>query len=339
MEEGPNLYGCLLGIAVSDSIGLPYEGLSAKTIERRLRKRGLSQSFLFGRGMISDDTEQSCLILEAVRREGNDAARFQSIFARKLKGWFLALPAGVGLATVKACLRLLAGISPSKSGVLSAGNGAAMRSPILGVLFSDRPDQRRAFTDASTAVTHSDQRAIDGARVMAEAVAYSRKYIDQLITREELLDQLVASCDSNEWKKTFAAMKGQSDLAQFARSTGANGKVSGFVMQSVPIAIFIWLAEPQNAHGGLESAIRLGGDTDTVGAMLGALYGASLGPEAFPAEWREKISDFPRSTEFLKKLADTTDSEPPKAVWLLCLMRNLFFLVVVLVHGLRRLLP
>lgn len=339
MDREPNLYGCLLGVAIGDSLGLPFEGLSDRRIAKRLRSRPLHQTFLFGRGMLSDDSEQSCLVIEAVRLSEGDPQLFQRRFARSLKVWFLALPAGIGLSTVKSCLRLLVCVPPNLSGVRSAGNGAAMRAPVLGAIFPKGSQARRAFCDACSIVTHTDQRAIDGARVMAESVALSPEVVNGSLGRNELLDYLASQCDSSEWKVVLDKMRASGDPKAFARSIGSSGKVTGYVMQSVPVAIYIWLSEPQNPRSGIETAIRLGGDTDTVGAMLGALYGASLGPHAFPDEWRNRICDYPRSASYLERLTDIKSPAVPKVCWPLCFIRNMLFLLVVLGHGLRRLLP
>ena len=121
MPELPNaIAGCILGAALGDALGLPLEGLS------RGRGRKLSPQikdgpqFAFGRGFISDDTEHLCLVANALAAAGDDVEKFESEFARGLRGWFLALPPGVGLATLKACLKLCVGTSPQKSGVFSA---------------------------------------------------------------------------------------------------------------------------------------------------------------------------------------------------------------------------
>lgn len=326
-----------MGIAIGDSLGLPFEGLSASRVAKRLRGRALKQSLLFGRGMLSDDTEQSCLITEAVLQSQGDPIRFQKYLARKLRAWFLAIPPGVGMATVRACLKLIVGVSPSKAGVPSAGNGSAMRAPMLGVLLAHDLDLLEKFVKASSEITHSDPRAIDGAKVVAFATAQCR------LEPRELLASLSARCESQQWAAMLDLMADRqgSTPEEFAREIGAVGKVSGYVLHSVPVALFIWLSRPTEPEAGLEEVIRLGGDTDTTAAMLGALYGASLGAKAFPAVWWNGVADWPRSRSYLQALASAGQSKekPPRVFWPACLVRNVFQLLVVLAHGFRRLLP
>jgi len=93
--------------------------------------------------MISDDTEHTLMVAQSLLKHPDDAAAFARSLAWRLRWWFLGLPAGVGLATARACLKLWLGFPPQRSGVHSAGNGPAMRSALLGAYFFD--DQPRRY--------------------------------------------------------------------------------------------------------------------------------------------------------------------------------------------------
>src|SRR6516165_7795246 len=127
------LAGVILGTAAGDALGLPREGLSARRARALWGGPPLRHRFVFGRGMTSDDTEHTCLVGQALLRAPNDADLFGRWLARGLRWWFLGLPAGIGRATLRACLKLWLGFPPRRSGVWSAGNGPAMRSALLGV--------------------------------------------------------------------------------------------------------------------------------------------------------------------------------------------------------------
>ena len=87
--------------------------------------------------MVSDDTEHTCLVAQALCAAPTDADRFARHLARGLRWWLLGLPAGIGSATLRATLKLWLGFPPARSGVFSAGNGPAMRSAILGAAMDD----------------------------------------------------------------------------------------------------------------------------------------------------------------------------------------------------------
>jgi hypothetical protein len=91
----------------------------------------------------------------------------------------------------------------------------------------------------------------------------------------------------------------------------------------------------------------LGGDTDTVAAIAGAICGANLGADGIPAEWIDRLADWPRTVRWMDELArvlSTVTAErhavaPPNMRWLATFPRNCVFAAIVLCLGLRRLLP
>lgn len=166
MRATERLIASVLGAMVGDALGLPYEGL-APARARRLLPGPVRPRLLFGRMMISDDGEHALMTAEALlSRVDLDRA-----LAKRLRRWFLTLPAGVGLATAKACLRLLVGFSAERSGVSSAGNGAAMRAAAVGAFHADEPEAREACVRRVARITHTHDDAITGARLVALAAA------------------------------------------------------------------------------------------------------------------------------------------------------------------------
>jgi len=100
--------GLLRGTAVGDALGLPAENLSADQI--RLRWKGQwKMRFIFGRGMVSDDTEHTLMVVQALLEHPDNATAFQRALAWKFRWWCASLPGGVGLATAKACIKLWMG--------------------------------------------------------------------------------------------------------------------------------------------------------------------------------------------------------------------------------------
>ena len=151
--------GALLGAAVGDALGLPREGLSPSRATRLFGTAPLKHSLVFHKGLTSDDTEHACMVGQSLLVSHDNPTLFARVLAWKLRFWLLGLPAGVGFATLRSILKLWLGFSPQSSGVFSAGNGPAMRAPILGVYASSLPDPKtflQQFVTASTQITHSD---------------------------------------------------------------------------------------------------------------------------------------------------------------------------------------
>lgn len=333
------ILGSLLGTAVGDALGLPYEGMS----RRRTHAFGdIRQRFLAGRGMFSDDTEHTLMLASAWSSSRDDVRRFLSGFGWKLRWWLLGLPAGVGLSTAKAILRLWLGFPPQKSGVRSAGNGAAMRSAVLGVLLREDAAKRREFVLAACRVTHTDPRAEESVLIVAEAAAMASKEYPS----PEVILALGALVTSEEMKSRFKALQTcldmQASVMDFAAQIGCERGVTGFAPNTVAVAIFAWLRHRGDFESAIRSVIACGGDTDTVAAIAGGIVGAEVGDRGIPKEWIGGICEWPRSVAHIRSLAEALEDGSktlPRVCWPFVMLRNLVFLAVVLLHGFRRLLP
>ena len=341
------LAGLLLGTAVGDALGLPAEGLSRNRIARRWHA-DWQHRFVFGHGMCSDDTEHTFFVAQALLSHPNDPAAFQRCLAWKLRLWLLGVPAGIGLATLRAILKLWLGFPVSRSRVYSAGNGPAMRSAIIGAYFYDNLRRRKEFVSASCRLTHTDPKAETAAHAVAEAAACA---VHQKEMPTQWSCRLSELAKGEEWNRVCRnlqdALAKRMSVAGFAEMLGLHDGVSGYAYHSVPVALYAWLKSPNNFREALASALDCGGDTDTVGAIVGALAGVSAGIGSIPTEWLDRICEWPRSTKVLNEIAERLASQktgetalgPVKYCWPGLVPRNLAFLLIVLAHGLRRLVP
>jgi ADP-ribosylglycohydrolase len=342
--------GSLLGTAVGDALGLPYEGLSRRRAARLFGEPDRYR-LLPRRGMVSDDTEHACMTAQALTASAGDIDAFARQLARRLRWWLLALPAGTGLATLKATLKLCVGVPPSRSGVFSAGNGPAMRSPILGAAV-DNLDLLRRLVRASTRITHTDPKAEYGAWAVAMAARLASRgepvephgYLDELRRSlagepaDEFLDLVGRAVQSRE--------NGESTEA-FADSLGLQRGVSGYVYHTVPVVLHAWLSHPADFRAAVQAVIRLGGDTDSTAAIVGGIVGSAVGKDGIPGEWLDTLWEWPRSVAWIERLGQALAESrtvgkgprPPRLPIHGVLPRNLFFTAVVLVHGFRRMLP
>ena len=360
-DRRDRLTGVILGTAVGDAIGLPREGLSGRRAARMFRGP-LRHRFLFGRGMISDDAEHACMTAQAILGGGggggrggdDDVARFRRSLAWRLRGWLLGLPAGVGLATLRSILKLWIGFPPTRSGVWSAGNGPAMRAAVIGAAFASDPARRHDFVQASTVLTHRDPRALRGALLVAHAAATGFASSDGRIDAERFIaDAMDLAGDDHELLRLLALLAEhhaqRSTPRQFADAIGCATAVGGYVYQTVPVCLFCWIRAPSDFRAAVSDVIALGGDTDTTGAIVGGLVGATAGAASIPSDWLDGVMEYPRSTRWMRELAErlanTGDpsaarlARPLPLPWPALLPRNVLFLLTVLIHGVRRVLP
>lgn len=277
--------GCLFGTAVGDSLGLPYEGLSARRAAK-LFPDSAKHHLVFGKGMVSDDTEHAGFVAQALICCRGNVDVFQKRLARSLRWWLLALPAGVGFATLRSIVKLWLGFPPQKSGVFSAGNGPAMRSPVIGLAYGDDPEKLKQFVKTSTEITHSDPKAYYAA--LAVALAAYQSASDEAASPEQFLialKEMLPQDDAQELHELLqraaeSAAKGLS-VTEFARDIGSNKGITGYSYHTVPCVLQVWFREPGDFERGLQEIIRAGGDTDTAGAIFGGIVGARVGNKVF----------------------------------------------------------
>jgi ADP-ribosylglycohydrolase len=223
-----------------------------------------------------------------------------------------------------------------------------MRSAILGACFDDDA-KLRTFVEASTCLTHTDPKTFFGAM----AVAVATRCAIEGTSNQQFPGRLRSALPEPEAAELHERLEDAITSADGAESTpafatercGAKG-VSGYVYQTVPVAIHAWARHRNDYRSAVKAAIECGGDTDTVGAIVGGIIGASVGPEGIPDDWRRGLLEWPRSTNWIERLADATDASvtqnrpiAPPRVGPLVLLRNIFFGFIVLAHIARRMLP
>ena len=352
LRKEDSVVGCLLGTAVGDALGLPFEALSKRRLGRIYPDID-GHHFFLGRGMTSDDTEHTCLVAQALIVSGGEVEAFARNLAWRLRFWLLGLPVAIGFATLRAILKLWLGFPPDRSGVRSAGNAPAMRSAVIGICYGHDRQKLYELVGVSTRITHTDPKAEWGALAVALAahLASSRsephtspleycQALETLLGREaqEFLALVRKAAESAETRESTES---------FAAQLGLSQGVSVDVYHTVPVALQSWLKHQQDYRAAVLEVVRCGGDTDTLAAIVGGIIGARVGKSGIPQEWLAGLWEWPRTVKWLEELGRTlarvsSEGKGQRAVPLPVyglLLRNLFFFVVVLVHGFRRVLP
>ncbi|MBF0474127.1 MAG: ADP-ribosylglycohydrolase family protein [Nitrospirae bacterium] len=353
-----SIIGSILGTAVGDALGLPCEGLSIRR-QKKMFPDLTKFHFLPNRGMTSDDTEHTCMVAQAMIDSKGEVLAFSKNLSWRFRFWLTRLPAGIGKATLMAILKLWIGYSSDKSGVFSAGNGPAMRSAIIGVCYGHDNDRLIKMIKASTIITHTDPKAELGSFAIA-LCAYLAS-INQLkdISEEEYFNELKLRLPYTKETKEFFdiilkvinSVKEKQDITEFMKTIGLNNGVTGYIYHTLPVVLHVWFRNQTNYKKAILEVISCGGDTDTQAAILGGIIGARVGKEGIPIQWLNSIWEWPCSVKWMEGLGnklykvlsnekDFIDSNDNLIIFIPALLiRNLFFMIIVLLHGYRRLLP
>jgi poly(ADP-ribose) glycohydrolase ARH3 len=278
----------LLGLAVGDALGAPYEGLTQADLFFQFGSidalvKNPSGDTLF----YTDDTEMMIGVAETLAEKGViEAERLCRAFAENYhpeRGY------GQGARKVIEAMRdgkdyrtLAANIFPGGS----FGNGAAMRVAPVGLLFADSPDVIWEQARLSALPTHTHPLGIEGAQLLALAVSLALRAttFDRKAFYRELLSR--AATEEFRWHLDIASqLTSRDSLSGLGSTLHAH--------RSVVTAIACFAFTPNNFEQVMSRAIGLGDDTDTVAAMAGSLVGSFAGVGAIPPGLLAKLEDGP----------------------------------------------
>ncbi|KAM4624927.1 ADP-ribosylhydrolase ARH3 [Polymixia lowei] len=310
--------GALVGAVLGDCVGGEFEGAEEVPLENVLRHLG-SLDDTKGEGILeySDDTAMArCVVQSLLTRTGFDE---QDMARRFAKEYSLSPGRGYGSGVIQVLKKLSSPqlgdvYQPARdqfNGRGSFGNGGAMRAAPFALAFPDTSDVKK-FARLGAMLTHSCSLGYNGAVLQALAVHLSlqgalelpEQFVIRLITEmEEVEEDEDARSDARALKE---AEKPFCERLHRVRDLMDRSKVSieeviselgnGIAaLHSVPTAIFCVLhcLQPRESlperYGGLERtmaySLALGGDTDTIACMAGAIAGAHYGIEAIPETW------------------------------------------------------
>ncbi|MFP9191373.1 ADP-ribosylglycohydrolase family protein [Natrialbaceae archaeon A-CW1-1] len=289
--------GVLLGLACGDAFGRPVEFKSASGITAEYGE--LDEMVGYGTwnqpaGTITDDTEQAlCIARSLVEHQEFDPADIGDRFV----GWYDSGPFDIGIMTRRSIEKLQAGQSWEQAGQevweaspegKNAGNGSVMRCPPLAIPYVTDWDRLVNVSKQSSRITHADTRCTYGCAILNLTVAGllddadtplqdALEYVDQ-----DIPDELTAA------------------LRPISRGDSPGTlETSGYVVHSLQTALHDGLG-CESVEEAIVTAVNRGGDTDTIGAIAGAVAGARFGASQLPDQWLSAIDE----TDELESLAE-----------------------------------
>jgi ADP-ribosyl-[dinitrogen reductase] hydrolase len=274
-------------------------------------------------GLYTDDTQQAlalCDVLLDYRCVNQD--RLADIYLSLMtpKGPFSGAHRGIGRSFRQVLSSLEQGVAANRTGQPTAGIGAAMRIAPVALYFGDEIGPMFDSVMAASLMTHRDIRSLSGALAVAHGV---RRLAAGEPREPSLLFRVAADLVSDEAK--IAAEFGEHVL-KFERHAGGLSRAiahaesllelpseralsslvteanrhgaepicrratMGFPPACIPTCFYL-LMTTESFEEALTEVVNLGGDTDTAGAILGALAGAVYGARAIPERWLEGLQN------------------------------------------------
>ncbi|MGW6303484.1 ADP-ribosylglycohydrolase family protein [Streptomyces niveus] len=273
--------GAVVGSAVGDALGAPFEFGPAGVYTARFPD-GVGEMCGGGGwdpGEATDDTQMAVLIGESLLERGG--LELPDIFGR-FRRWAKADPKDIGLQTEQVLLSgdpwdLAAPIHFQRSG-RAAGNGSLMRAATPAVHFAAAGrDATMAAARRIASLTHGDAAAWEGTAVLHELIRVALDGADPVAAVPGALRH-VHEDHRPRWATVLAPGWHPDDATEF----------NGAVWPCLGSALWA-LRTTGSFEASLAAAIDLGGDTDTVAAVTGALAGAVYGFATIPQRWTDPL--------------------------------------------------
>ncbi|UYM04420.1 ADP-ribosylglycohydrolase family protein [Solicola gregarius] len=296
--------GAMYGLAVGDALGMPTQSFSRAQIRNRYGARvdrmyagPPDQPIAPGRaaGSVTDDTEQALLVADLLI--DGDGSIGSVALAEALVAWQADMVARgsadlLGPSTNRAIEAVRAGVPPDEAGRTGTTNGAAMRVTPVGIAYAG--DALIAAVADSARVTHNTSLGIAGAAAVAAAVSAGVSGAPLAVALEAGADAADEAEPLGHWvagAPVASRIRWALDLASTSRDVVEDVErlvgTSVAAQESVPAAFaFARCGDPTDA---LCCAASVGGDTDTIGAMAGAMLGAVVGLSGLPGEYVDAV--------------------------------------------------
>ncbi len=287
--------GVLLGQAIGDALGVPYEfGAPISVGEAAMIGGGLGP---YAPGEWSDDAQMAICIAQA-SADGADLrtdAGLNEVAAAFLR-WQTRGASDIGIQTSRvldaarktsgplADVMTTAARAAAREG--RAGNGALMRTSVVGLVDLGHPEATADVAARVSALTHADQRCIDSCVLWSEAV--------RIAVVEGRFDiraglSLIPEPRRTQWRELIDQAETRPPSA-FDR----NGfTVTAFQAAWSAIYTTRHIEGPDQVEAALQTVIAIGHDTDTIAAIAGGLLGARYGVSGLPSDLARRVNGWP----------------------------------------------
>jgi ADP-ribosyl-[dinitrogen reductase] hydrolase len=286
MDIADRITGSVLGLALGDAVGAPFEGRRAADVPDPLPALELPWMGL-PPGSTTDDTAMARNLVRSLAARGEFDP--DDLVARHLE-WYRSGPPDVGAFTRRVLSRVDRGedafeaarsVWEERGPEVSAGNGSVMYCAPLGLAYANRVEELLDVTPNLSALTHYDERCRTAVLAVTLATA--------ALARGQSSEGAVAAALT-----AVVEREGGEELEYLVEIAGVgrqiDGPDQGFCLFTAGVALQSLLGTG-DFEVEVSRVVSLGGDTDTNAAVAGALLGGLVGENGLPPAWLDRLGD------------------------------------------------
>lgn len=281
----------MIGFAVGDALAAPVEdlvaepGLPRKPVTEYVKAGPSHPLAHLEPGQYSDETQVMLLVAEslvAVRSFNSEdlSHRFIDWFqGQKLRSQW-RFPSNT---MMKACRKLASGVHWTQSGFPSGGVLAATRTVPLALGLWRSPTLLKDALEKSCRITHTDPKVVAGAMILASAIRMGLEGSEP--SPDIMINTAIEKAQSYSPEVVKRLKTVRDNLKMDAGPANDLIGNSGYCLEAVPAAIYWFLRNPKRFDDLMIQTANIGGDSDAISAMAGAIFGAFNGLGAISERW------------------------------------------------------
>jgi len=296
----------VIGFAVGDALGVPVEFLNRIVLQRRPVKDMIGYgSHKVPEGTWSDDTSLMIASMDSIREIGDidfeDIMHKFSEWVNQAKYTATNELFDIGIATRRAIMNFMDGkeaIDCGMKGIRENGNGSLMRIlPFVYYLnsYNFNEDEKTLLINHASSLTHSHEISQLGCKIYTDYVTLLLEGVDKIKALEMLKNNDYSRYYSKKTIKEYdRILNGDLDSLSIDEI-----KSSGYVVHSLEASLWCTITN-DSYEDAVITAVNLGEDTDTIGAITGSINGVIYGMKEIPERWLEKL----KRKDYLETLSD-----------------------------------
>jgi ADP-ribosylglycohydrolase len=323
MDELDKFQGSLIGVALGDTLGRPFEGKLRAEIYSNFNN---FEEFIQNNKRLfktyTDDTQLTLHTAQALIK-GNGFNLNDLIF--EYIKWLEDPPIGPGYGCISSIRKLKYGVPWKEAASNSGGNGTAMRIAPIGLFYHRDLKALKSIAIKSSIITHSHPAASAGSIVVARAIAYLldknpkikfsvENFFDVIISslygaQEEIWEEFIDILKKLKKNSHLSIEAGLIKFSQvgvkapfFIEEYLGQAFVHPYTISTVVCSLFIFLKRLNSFKDCIYELATAGGDSDTVGAIGGGIAGAYFGFKNIPNDLVKLIKDYKKILKISEEL-------------------------------------